>query len=585
MAPFRSLLLAAGALLFAACQASDTREDSDAFPANGGSSGAGGSSGNGGTSGSGGTGAVSEPGLTFIQEDERGVTVDGLVLPRDGSTSITGYTGTGFADGASGVGTAMGFSVHAASAGPRSLVWRYAFGGAAENTRDARLLVNGEEALDVFAFPYTTTWDAWQETAPFEYDFAEGPNFIQLVALGPSGLSNVDYLLIQGEGVTPADPSFTLSAEANDAAAGSVTIDPELDFYPQGTEVTLVAEAVDGYFFQSFTGDRTSASAEFTFTIDRNTRVVARFLPEGAEQDPALVGYATVQDDEGTPYLVTGGSLGETVTATTLEELTTYLESEEPLVVEFSGEFSGVDAIHIASDKTLRGVGDAAHLVGIELAVENQRNVIIQNVAVSHVVAEGTGSANDAIVLSGAKNVWIDHCELYSDLLNGKDHYDGLLELKNGAAFVTVSFTSFHDHFKVSLISSGDEQVGDTVIRATYHHNYFYNCGSRLPSIRFGKAHLFNNFYLDNTGGSGVNSRMGAVVKVESNYFRNTDDPIGWFEGPETGAWDVANNVFEACNGSQPTVSTGSLTVPYEYTLDDPLDLPTTIPASAGVGK
>src|SRR6185503_13233331 len=270
----------------------------------------------------------------------------------------------------------------------------------------------------------------------------------------------------------------------------------------------------------------------------------ARFLPDGAEQDPDLVGYATVQDDQGTPYLVTGGSLGEEVTATTLEELVSYLESDEPLVVSFSGQFEGADAIHIASDKTLLGVGDTAHLVGIELAVENQRNVIIKNVAVSHVVAEGTGTANDAIVISGAKNVWIDHCELYSDLGVDKDFYDGLLEIKNGAAFITVSFTELHDHHKVSLISSGDEQVGDTVIRATYHHNFFHDCVSRLPSIRFGKAHIFNNYYLDNVGGSGVNSRMGAVVKVESNYFQSTDDPIGWFEGPATGSWDVSGNIF-----------------------------------------
>jgi pectate lyase len=586
MAPLRSLLVAASALVVTACQGADAREDSDAFPSRGGTSGSGGSGGSSGTSGAGGTGAVSEPGLVFLQEDELGFSaVDGLILPRQGATSITGYTGTGFADGDPGIGTAISWSVNAETAGARSLVWRYAFGGAAENTRDARLLVNGSEVLDAFVFPYTTTWNAWQETSPFEFDFAAGPNFIQLLALGSSGLANFDYLAIHGEGISPASPSFTLSAEANEPDAGSVTIDPELDFYPEGTEVTLSAEAAGGYFFQSYTGDRTSADAAFTFRVEANTRIVARFLPEGAEQDPALVGYATVQDDDGTPYLVTGGSLGETVTATTLEELAAYLESEPPLVVEFSGEFQGVDAIHVASDKTLRGVGDSAHLVGVELAVENQRNVVIQNVAVSHVVAEGSGTSNDAIVLSGAKNVWIDHCELYSDLLNGKDHYDGLLEIKNGAAFITVSHTSFHDHYKVSLVSSGDEQVGDTVIRATYHHNYFYNCGSRLPSIRFGKAHLFNNFYLDNTGGSAVNSRMGAVVKVEANYFRNTDDPIGWFEGPEAGTWDVANNVFEMCTGSQPTESTGSLTVPYDYTLDDPFELPTTIPASAGVRR
>jgi pectate lyase len=588
MANRRAWILASVALALAACDAGSVAPDADAG-ASGGSTattgGSGGTSGN-GAAGTGATGAVPEPGLTYIQEDELGFSaVDGLILPRQASTSITGYTGTGFADGDPGEGTAISWSVNADREGDRSLVWRYAFGGAAENTRDARLLVNGMEVAENFVFPYTTTWDAWQETSPLVVTLAEGPNFIQLVALGASGLANVDYLLIQGEGITPSTPSFSLSATANDPDAGTVTVDPELAFYPEGTEVTVTAEAEPGYFFQSYTGDVTSANAEHTFAIDQNTRIIARFLPEGAEQDPALVGYATVQDDEGTPYLVTGGSLGEEVTATTLEELTSYLESAEPLVVSFSGLFEGADAIHIASDKTLLGIGDTAHLRGIELAVESQRNVIIKNVAVSHVVAEGTGSANDAIVISDSKNVWVDHCELFSDLDNGKDYYDGLLEIKNGAAFITVSHTEFHDHYKVSLISSGDEQVGDTVIRATYHHNYFHDTVSRLPSIRFGKAHVFNNYFSNNTGGSGVNSRMGAVVKVESNHFENTDDPIGWFEGPETGFWEVSDNVFEACAGSQPTTSTGMLEIPYAYTLDPVADVPASVSAAAGVGK
>lgn len=369
-------------LALAACDAGSAAPAPDAGPRGGSSSGSGGSSGNGGTAGSGATGAVPEPGLTYIQEDELGFSaVDGLILPRQGSTSITGYTGTGFADGNPGIGTAISWSVNADGDGARSLAWRYAFGGDAANLRDASLFVNGELVQDL-EFAFTASWDNWQETAPLDYAFADGPNFIQLVAVGDGGLSNFDYLLIRGDGITPASPSFTLNATPNDPDAGSVTVDPVLDFYPEGTEVTLTADAEPGYFFQSFTGDVTSASAAFTFAVDRNTRVVGRFLPDGAEQDPDLVGYATVQDDEGTPYLVTGGSLGARVTATTLEELTAYLESDEPLIVSFSGVFEGVDAIHVASDKTLLGVGDSAHLVGIELEIAGRRNVVIRNVAV-----------------------------------------------------------------------------------------------------------------------------------------------------------------------------------------------------------
>lgn len=560
-------------------------------------SGAGAGGATGGT-GSGGAGAVSPCGVPpdvagaagegatlVIQEDELGFSgVDGVVVPREASSNVTGYSGCGFLDGDSGVGKSMSWSVRAETAGTRALVWRYAFGGTETNLRDARVLVNGDVVESTLAFAYTGTWNDWRNTPALDVELAEGPNLVRLEAIGPSGLANVDFLRIDGNGVEPSTPSFTVTVAANDPSAGTVSFEPEAPYYEQGAPVTLHAVPRPGYFFQSWTGDVTSAEADHTFTIAKNTHAVARFLPEGTEQVEGVVGYATVQDDEGTPYLLTGGSLGETVTATSVAELADYLGRPEPLVVTFDGTFTGTDLLSIASDKTLLG-GTAAHLQGIGLQVDGSRNVIIQNLTVSHVVAEGTGEANDAIELTGgAKNVWIDHCELYSDRLSGVDYYDGLLELKNEASFVTVSWSSFHDHYKVSLIGSGDGQIGDAAIRATYHHNWFYDVGSRLPSLRFGKAHLFDN-YFQRVESSGVNSRMGAVVKVEHNYFELVKDPIVSLDSPEVGTWDVTNNLFDGCTGSQPTASNGALSPPYDYTLDPPEEVPALVPAGAGTGK
>jgi pectate lyase len=527
------------------------------------------------------------PGVTIIQEDELGFcAVDGRVLPREGSSSITGYTGTGFADPDPGAGTSISWSVQAATAGSYSLVWRYAFGGTATNLRDARLLVNDVVVVDPVSFPYTGTWNDWLETPPLAVELGAGSNYIRLEALGPGGLGNIDYLKLLGEGITPDTPRFSLVVTSGNPTAGSVDYTPVQASYPYGTSITLTATPSDGYFFQSWSGDVTSANAAHTFALARNTTVEALFLPVGTTQDPNLVGYAAVQDDQGTPYIVTGGALGSTVTVTTLDELKSYLASPEPYVVAFSGLVAGADAISVASHKTLLGVGDSAHLQGIGLTINGARNVIVRNVAVSHVLAAGATDANDAIEITGrAKNVWIDHCELFSDLLNGKDYYDGLLDIKNESSFITVSSTVFRDHYKVSLVSSGDEQIADTAIRVTYHHNYFLNCGSRMPSIRFGRAHVFNNFYQDDNFGSCVNSRMGAVVKVESNYFLNSQDAIGSWDSPAVGTWDVSDNVFDQCTGALPTASTGSLVMPYSYTTDVPGDLPTTIPASVGVGK
>jgi pectate lyase len=528
------------------------------------------------------------PGVTIIQEDQPGfAAVDGKVYPRQGSSNVIGYTGTGFADGDPGVGKTIAWSVKAETAGTYRLVWRYAFGGLAANTRDGKLVINGVTAADAVVFAYTADWNVWQETPALEVQLAAGSNFIQLAATGASGLANIDYLLILGEGITPDNPSFSLTVASNDPAAGSVSWTPMIGFYPAGSSVMLTATANAGYFFQSWTGDSPSATAATTVTMTKNMVMTARFLPNGTVQDPALIGYAAVQDDAGTPYLLHGGSLGPTVTATTLDELKMYLGSPNPYVVSVSGLIQGADSVAIASNKTLLGVGSGAHLQGLELQVNGARNVIIRNVAVSHVVAEGAGTANDAIVITGgAMNVWIDHCDLYSDLTSGKDYYDGLLEIKNGASFVTVSRCHIHDHYKVSLISSGDEQVGDTVIRATYHHNYFHDVGSRLPSIRFGKAHIFNNYYRTAPDGSGVNSRMGAVVRVEGNVFERVENPIVFLDSARTGYWDVTGgNTFVSCTGSQPATSTGQLAPPYSYTVDPAADVPTTVPAAAGVGK
>ncbi len=524
---------------------------------------------------------------TIIQEDTLGFSaIDGKVLPREGTTTVTGFSGAGFADSDPGLAKGISWSVKSTRTGIAKITWRYAFGGAATNLRDGRLTVNGVVVADLVVFPYTTTWNDWAELPAIDIPLGAGSNFVRLEAVTASGLGNIDWVKFIGDGITPDNPSYTLGVTPNNPDWGSVTVSPVQTSYPVGASITLTATAKAGYFFQSWSGDTSSALATYTFQIARNTIVQGLFLPTGTTQAPGLIGYASVQDDKGTPYLITGGSMGPTVTATTIDQIKTNLGDDVPRVVQISGTFDGsavlTNVVHIGSNKTLLGTGNNTHFIGYELNIAGARNIIIRNVAVSHVVAEGAGEANDAVVIGDrAKNIWIDHCDFYSDMNNGKDYYDGLLEIKNEASFITISWSLFHDHYKASLISSGDEQVGDKAVRVTYHHNYFYNTNSRLPSIRFGKAHIFNNYYKDN--GSAVNSRMGAVVRVDNNYFQNTMPTITSEDSPEVGTWDVSNNVFNACTG--PTTSNGSLTPPYPYTPDAPAGLPTSVPAGAGLGK
>src|SRR5258705_10317866 len=103
--------------------------------------------------------------------------------------------------------------------------------------------------------------------------------------------------------------------------------------------------------------------------------------------------------------------------------------------------------------------------------------------------------------------------------------------------------------------------------RTTFHHNFYQNVNSRVPSYRFGVGHVFNNYYLDILT-SGVNSRMGAVLRIEGNVFERADDPITSLDSDTVGFWDVRDNQFLNCTGSQPNSSNGTFNPPYNYPLD-----------------
>ncbi len=503
----------------------------------------------------------------IIQENDPGFcNLDGSV-----QTSVTGYTGDGYADPDRGVGVSISWSVYAPTEGYYKIWWNYANGGGSGD-RPARLIINSEVYMDTLNFAHTGEWTNWTNSDTVEAYFNSGSNQIRIEGYSPDGLGNYDYFVASGVGIEPGEckPFYTVEVNVNDSEAGTVIIEPVRDYYEEGSTITLTAIPNPGYFFQSWTGNITSDEQMYAFQLKNNIDVTARFLPDGAVQDAELVGYATVQDDTGTPYLVTGGSLGQTVVANSLDELKSYLGSNEHLVVTLDHLIEADDEITVGSNKTLLGIGNNAHLKGVELQINGARNVIIRNLKISHITPE------DAVEINGkSQNIWIDHCDLFSDRDHGTDYYDGLLDIKNESSFITISWTKFHDHYKTSLIASGDDSIQDSVIRVTYHHNYFYNCESRLPSIRFGKAHVFNNYYKD--CGTAINSRMGACVRVERNYFDNVGTAVMMRYSPEVGSVQLIDNHFGTSNYS--TSPECILNIPYEYEshLDETEQIPNII--------
>ena len=279
----------------------------------------------------------------------------------------------------------------------------------------------------------------------------------------------------------------------------------------------------------------------------------------------------------------TGGTGGETVTVTTVAAFTSAVTGTTARTVRVSGKLalSSGSLVKIGSNKTVVGVGSGSGFTGGGLAVDKSTNVIIRNLSIAKAV--GT----DAIqLIRGASKVWIDHNDLSSDMDHGKDYYDGLLDITHAADNITVSWNKFHNHYKVSLVGHSDSNASEDTgkLHVTYSHNWFETVNSRLPSLRFGTGHAYNNYFA-NVGDSAVHSRMGAQFLVQNNVFENTKTCI-----ETTGDSDVDGYVNESGDSfggcTNKITRTGSFTkAPYSYTLDSTSSVKATVTAGAGVGK
>lgn len=130
----------------------------------------------------------------------------------------------------------------------------------------------------------------------------------------------------------------------------------------------------------------------------------------------------------------TGGAGGSSITVTSLSDLAAAVKGDEAAIVYIEGTLEGsTDKIRVGSNKSILGKA-SSKLVGAGLFVKEAKNVIIQNLAISKVSEDG----GDAIAVQASENIWIDHCDLSSDLDNGKDFYDGLADFSHGADYVTV---------------------------------------------------------------------------------------------------------------------------------------------------
>jgi pectate lyase len=281
------------------------------------------------------------------------------------------------------------------------------------------------------------------------------------------------------------------------------------------------------------------------------------------------IGWATAT--EGTR----GGADGERIEATDAESLAAALKPDTAKIVYVRGTISLAGNLRVGSNTSLVGVGADAKLVGGGLHIRKVSNVIVQNLTITQ--------APDAIGIEESHHVWIDHCDF-------SDCKDGLVDVKRGSDFVTISWNHFHDHHKTSLLGHSDKAdiraIDTGHLRVTYHHNYFDGTQTRHPRVRFADGvHVFNNYYRGNE--YGIASVMDAGVIVEGNYFEDVEHPTltAYGDSPDPGRLVERQNLFLRSGKPETRGVVDDKALPYKYVLEEASGIANVVKNGAGVGR
>lgn len=274
-------------------------------------------------------------------------------------------------------------------------------------------------------------------------------------------IPNLDYISITGNGIKNGSGQsaayYQIKTSVNNEDYGSIEFLPEQDSYVEGTEVTVTATPKAGYIFDSWCGTNTDITGSFKVKVDSDKTFKANFIPASFDKTAELAGlegYASVCDDSGSAYTITGGFGGDEITISSYAELLSNkskISGDEPAIIRIGARISSAEWIGTAdynnelASLTARGkeeseakfilknrsfyfdVGSNKTLVGesgkdygfknINVKISGS-NVIVKNLHFGDVIGEDYfgGSGNDAMSIKGGEHVWIDHCEFSSSL-------------------------------------------------------------------------------------------------------------------------------------------------------------------------
>jgi pectate lyase len=335
---------------------------------------------------------------------------------------------------------------------------------------------------------------------------------------------------------------------------------------------------------QSYSGNITNAGGGAT-----SMNVVVSGAGVNEPSPSNMIGFATLNGG------TTGGAAGPTVTVSNASDFETYVGSHDPYVIQVSGTIDlGGSQANVRENKTIIGLGADAGIIG-GLKISHYNNLIVRNLTIQ-------GSNGDGLTIQDCRNVWIDHCTII-------DASDGSLDIVHASDWVTVSWCKFYytinsGHNYVNLIGHSDSNSSEDMgtLHVTFHNNWWSTLSvERMPSVRFGRVHLFNNYFNAPGNNYCIRTRLYAEVLAENNYFENVKNPWEQYvtdAGGTPGKLRASGNVEVNCtryvnpvpdgDGNQSFLIPGNdvvFTPPYPYTLEPASSVKDAVMAGSGAGS
>jgi pectate lyase len=291
--------------------------------------------------------------------------------------------------------------------------------------------------------------------------------------------------------------------------------------------------------------------------------------------DTAPIGWAS--QSGGT----TGGGGATPIVVTSLAQLNGAAAGSRSAVIHVSGKIGGI--VNVGSNKTILGLCGAEIDGSVDMT--SSTNVIMRNLKIVGYNCTDSPSdcsaGNDAVhVQSHAHHLWFDHLDI-------SDGSDGNLDVTHGSDFITISWSKFHysgrrsgGHQFCNLIGHSDTNGAEDSghLNVTFHHVWWAdNVDQRMPRVRFGEVHLFNNLYTASGDSACIEVGVDANIRSESNVFQGVSNAV------DTTHSNGASIIQSIGNqGSNTSVRAPAFTPPYSYSLDSTSSVQAAIISDAG---